>query len=180
MTGRQQLGVVAVVLGCIVAGVAGAMHVFGSELSAHGVGTPAPPFRAMTLDVPPRARSLADYRGQVVLLNIWATWCAPCRAEIPSIERLYRTYAPKGLKVVAVSIDDPGTDNGIRQFAHDMGMTFEILHDTTGQVQKAYETTGVPETVIIGRDGVIRKKIAAATDWDTEGNRRLIERLLSE
>lgn len=183
MTARQQLGTVVVVLAMIAAGVFAGMRMLGDELSPLGVGTPAPAFHVVTLDDPPRTRTLADYKGQAVLLNIWATWCAPCRAEMPSIERLYKTYGPKGLKVIAVSIDDPGSDAGIRAFAHDMGLSFEILHDSTGatgQVHRAYETTGVPETVIIGRDGIIRKKIAGATDWDSEPNRRLIERLLAE
>lgn len=156
------------------------MRMFGDEISPLGIGTPAPDFHAATVSTPSLTRTLADYKGQPVLLNIWATWCPPCRAEMPSIERLHEKYGRKGLKVVAVSIDDAGSEAGIRAFARDMGLTFEILHDSTGQIQHAYQTTGVPETIIIGRDGVIRKKIAAATDWDSEPNRRLIERLLSE
>ncbi len=180
MTARQQLAAVVAVLAVITIGVFGGMRMLGDEISPLGVGTTAPEFHATTLGTPSRVKSLADYKGQVLLINIWATWCPPCRAEMPSIERLYKTYGPKGLKVVAVSIDDPGTEAGIRAFAQDMGLSFEILHDSTGQIQHAYETTGYPETVIIGRDGVIRKKIAMATDWDSEPNRRLIERLLAE
>lgn len=180
MTARQQLGTVVAVLAVIAIGVFAGMHFLSDEISPLGLGAAAPEFHATTLTTPSRVRTLADYRGQPVLLNIWATWCAPCRAEMPSIERLHNTYGPRGLKVVAVSIDDPGTEAAIRAFARDMGLTFEILHDSTGQVQRAYETTGVPETIIIGRDGVIRKKIAMATDWDSEPNRHLIERLLAE
>jgi cytochrome c biogenesis protein CcmG/thiol:disulfide interchange protein DsbE len=180
MTGRQQLGIVAMVLAAV-AGIGFAItRALGTELTPLGAGTRAPDFRATTLDTPPKQRSLADYKGQVVLINIWATWCEPCRVEIPSIERLYRRYGPKGLQVVAVSIDDPGTDPAIRAFVRDMGMTFQVLHDPTGQIEHAYQATGYPETVIVGKDGVIRKKIAMATDWDSEGNRRLIERLLAE
>lgn len=180
MTARQQLGTVIAVLALIAAGVFVGMRELRGEISPLGIGAAAPEFHASTVGTPSRIRTLADYRGRPVLLNIWATWCAPCRAEMPSIERLQRTYGPRGLKVVAVSIDDAGSEAGIRQFARDMGLTFEILHDSTGQIQHAYATTGVPETVIIGRDGVIRKKIAMATDWDSEPNRRLIERLLAE
>jgi hypothetical protein len=61
-----------------------------------------------------------------------------------------------------------------------MGMTFEVLHDPAGLIEHAYQVTGYPETVIVGKDGIIRKKVAEATDWDSEGNRRLIERLLAE
>lgn len=180
MTGRQQLGVVAIVLAAI-AGIGYAVtRALGTELTPLGVGTRAPDFQAATLDTPPRQLSLADYRGKVLLVNIWATWCQPCRVEIPSIERLYRTYGPQGLSVVAVSIDDPGTESAIRAFVRDMGMTFQVLHDPSGRIEKAYQATGYPETVIVGKDGVIRKKIAGAMDWDSEGNRKLIERLLAE
>jgi peroxiredoxin len=116
----------------------------------------------------------------VVLLNIWATWCDPCRVEMPSIERLHERLGPKGLKVVAVSIDDPGADGAIRDFARQLGLTFEILHDTSGAIKQAYQTTGVPETFVIGRDGVIRKKVIAARDWSSPANVALVSELLSE
>lgn len=180
MTGRQQLGIVAIVLAAVAAIGFVITRTLGTELTPLGAGTRAPGFSAVTLDTPPRELSLADYKGRVVLVNIWATWCQPCRVEIPSIERLYRAYGPKGLNVVAVSIDDPGSERAIRAFVHDMGMTFQVLHDPTGRIERAYQTTGYPETVVIGKDGVIRKKIAGAIDWDSEGNRRLIERLLAE
>ncbi|HWG33381.1 MAG TPA: TlpA disulfide reductase family protein [Gemmatimonadaceae bacterium] len=180
MTGRGQLGVVAIVLVAVAAIGFAVTRALGTELTPLGAGTRAPDFHAVTLDTPPKAKSLADYKGQVVLVNIWATWCQPCRVEMPSIERLYKTYGPKGLRVVAVSIDDPGTEPAIRAFVRDMGMTFDVLHDPAGKIEHAYQVTGYPETVIIGKDGVIRKKVAMAIDWDTEGNRRLIEHLLSE
>jgi len=180
MTGRQQLGVVAIVLVVVAAIGFGITRVLGNELTPLGAGTRAPDFHAVTLDTPPVQKSLADYKGQVVLINIWATWCQPCRVEIPSIERLYQTYGPRGLKVVAVSVDDPGTEPAIRAFVRDMRMSFQVLHDPTGGIERAYQATGYPETVIVGKDGVIRKKIAGATDWDSEGNRRLIEHLLEE
>lgn len=180
MTGRQQLGVVAVVLAAIAGIGYGVTRLLGNELTPMGVGTHAPDFTAATLDTPARHMSLADFKGQVVLVNIWATWCQPCRVEIPSIERLYQTYGPRGLRVVAVSVDDSGSQNAIRAFVHDMGMTFQVLHDPSGKIEHAYQTTGYPETVIVGRDGVIRKKIAGAVDWNSEGNRKLIEHLLAE
>ncbi|MEO7103819.1 MAG: TlpA disulfide reductase family protein [Gemmatimonadaceae bacterium] len=180
MTGRQQLAIVALVL-VAVTGIGFAItRALGTELHPLGTGTRAPDFHALTLDTPPKEKSLADYKGQVVLINVWATWCQPCRVEMPSIERLYQAYGSKGLRVVAVSIDDPGTESAIRAFVHDMGMTFEVLHDSAGTIEHAYQVTGYPETVIVGKDGIIRKKVAQATDWDSDGNRRLIERLLAE
>ncbi|HKY97965.1 MAG TPA: TlpA disulfide reductase family protein, partial [Gemmatimonadaceae bacterium] len=91
--------------------------------------------------------------------------------------------ASKGLKVIAISADDPGTDPQIRNFVKQYGLTFEVLHDTGGQegkVSKDYQTSGYPETVIIGRDGIIRKKLLGAHNWNSAENRALIERLLAE
>ena len=180
MTARQQLAVVGVVVAAALAAAVLLRGTLRNELEPLGAGTRAPDFHAVTLDTPPRERSLADYRGRVTLVNIWATWCPPCRAEMPSMERLYRRFGPRGLAIVAVSIDSPGSTGAIRDFVREMGLTFDILHDSTGAIQRTYQTTGVPETVIIGRDGIIRKKIAGATDWDSEGNRRVVESLLRE
>ena len=112
------------------------------------------------------------------MLNIWATWCGPCRIEMPSIQALQQSLGPKGLKIVAVSVDDPGSEEAIRDFAKEYGLTFEILHDPTGKIQKAYQTTGVPETFVIGRDGVIRRKVIAADNWNSLDNRRQLAQML--
>jgi cytochrome c biogenesis protein CcmG, thiol:disulfide interchange protein DsbE len=183
MTARKQLGVVVGVLLLVAAIVVAGRYFLSDELEPVGLGVKAPDFVAMTLDSIPVKKTLADYRGDVVLINIWATWCAPCRVEIPSIEQLNRAYAPKGLKVVAISVDDPGSDALIRDFVKKYNMNFDVLHDTGGQegrVSRDYQTTGYPETVIIGRDGVIRRKFLGATDWNSPANRGLIERLLAE
>jgi cytochrome c biogenesis protein CcmG, thiol:disulfide interchange protein DsbE len=172
------------VVGAIVAALGGALW-FGSyqlkdELVGVDVGAKAPMFSGATLDTPSKAKSLADYSGKVVLLNVWATWCGPCRTEMPSIEALHKALGPKGLHVVAVSIDDPGKAADIRKFAADYGLTFEILHDSTQAIQGAYQTTGVPETFIIAADGTIRKKVIAASDWNSAPNRALIAQLLKD
>ena len=180
MTVRQQWGVVAAIVLALVGGLVAATHYMGDQLFPVQVGSAAPPFKAQTLDAAPKGKSLADYEGDVVLLNIWATWCGPCRIEMPSIERLHQAYGPKGLKVVAVSIDDPGSEQAIRDFAAEYKLEFEILHDADGTIQKSYQTTGVPETFVLGRDGVIRKKVIGAVDWDSPGNRALVAQLLAE
>lgn len=180
MTGRQQLAIGALVLGVVCAVAYGATRYLRKELFPVELGSKAPDFKALTLDSIPREKSLADYRGQVVMLNVWATWCLPCRVEMPSIEALHKAYGPKGLKIVAVSIDDPGTEAGIRAFAKQYGLTFEILHDPKGEITDLYDITGYPETFIIGRDGVIRKKLMSATDWNSPEARALVDRLLTE
>jgi cytochrome c biogenesis protein CcmG/thiol:disulfide interchange protein DsbE len=180
MTWRRQLAVVLGVLAIVAALLWSGRKMLGNEISPIGVGVEAPDFTAVTLDSVPRMRTLADYRGNVLLINIWATWCGPCRIEMPSIEQLHRTYGPKGLKIVAVSIDDPGMQAQIRDFVKQYGLTFQILYDPSGEISRKYQTTGYPQTVIIGRDGLIRKKLIGASDWNSAENRGLVERLLAE
>ncbi|MDZ7631395.1 MAG: TlpA disulfide reductase family protein [Gemmatimonadaceae bacterium] len=180
MTAGQQWRVV----GAIVALLGGALwfasYQLKDELVGVDVGSEAPMFAGATVAGPVRAKSLADYKGKVVLLNVWATWCGPCRTEMPSIEALHKEMGPKGLHVVAVSIDDPGKADDIRKFLKDFNLTFEVLHDSTQAIQKAYQTTGVPETFVIAADGTIRKKVIAAADWNSAPNRALITQLLKD
>lgn len=150
------------------------------------VGTDAPEFAAYELDGTPI--SFADLRGEVVLVNIWATWCPPCREEMPSMQRLHEELGPEGLRIVAVSIDaaqggvDPAGRPGgdIGAFARQMGLTFDIWHDPSGRIQETYRTTGVPESFLVDREGVIMKKVIGSTEWDSEPNIELIRRLLRE
>ena len=183
MTAKRQLAVVTLLIAATLSVGAALKMLLGNELSPVGLGARAPQFTAMTLDDNPVEKTLSDYKGSVVLINIWATWCAPCRVEMPNIEQLHRAYAAKGLKVLAISVDDPGMQPQVRSFAKEYGLTFEILHDPGGQqgkISRDYQTTGYPETVIIGRDGLIRKKLLGAHDWNSADNRALIERLLAE
>jgi peroxiredoxin len=180
MTGRQQLAIGLVVLGVVSAVAYGATRYLRKELFPVELGSKAPDFKAFTLDSVPREKRLADYRGKVLMINVWATWCLPCRVEMPSIEALNKTYASKGLKILAVSIDDAGTDATIRAFVKQYGLTFEVLHDPKGKISDLYDITGYPETFIIGKDGVIRKKLMSATDWNSPEARALVDRLLAE
>lgn len=180
MTGRQQLAIACVVIGVTGAIAYGATRYLRKELFPVELGTKAPDFKAYTLDSVPKQKSLADYRGKVLMINVWATWCLPCRVEMPSIEALNKEYAQKGLKIVAVSIDDPGTDSTIRAFVKQYGLTFEVLHDPQARISEAYDITGYPETFIVGKDGVIRRKLMSATNWNAPEARALVDRLLAE
>ena len=183
MNGRRQLTIAVVVIALVSVFVAAGRSLLRSELAPVGVGVEAPDFNVNTLDSIPQKRTLDDYRGNVLMINIWATWCAPCRVEMPGIEQLHWAYEGKGLKILAVSVDDPGTEPQIRSFVKEYGLSFEVLHDPGGQegrVSRDYQTTGYPETVIIGRDGIIRKKLLGAHDWNSVENRALIDRLLAE
>lgn len=178
MTVRQQWAFVGIIVLILGGGLLAATRYLGDELFPITVGSKAPDFKATVLEGIPQTKTIADYKGQVVLLNIWATWCLPCRTEMPSIQALYDQFGTRGLKVVAVSIDNPGTEEKIRQFRDQYGLTFEILHDASGLIKRDYQTTGVPETFVIGRDGIIRKKVIAAADWNSPGNRALFAQLL--
>jgi peroxiredoxin len=179
---KKQIVAVGVVIALVAAAITGS-RLLRNELRPVGVGVQAPDFKVATLDSVAKQKTLADYRGHVLLINIWATWCAPCRIEMPSIEELNRDFGPRGLKVIAISVDDPGMDQLVREFVKNYKLTFEVLHDPGGQegkVSRDYQTTGYPETVIIGRDGIIRKKLLGAQNWNSPENRALIERLLAE
>ncbi len=148
-------------------------------------GTVAPEFEVS--DLSGGLARLSDHRGKVVLVNIWATWCLPCRVEMPSMERLYQEIGEQGFEIMAVSIDaelgqfDLGGRAGgnIQAFADSLGLTFPMLHDPSGDIDRLYRTTGVPETFLIGRDGIIYKKVAGGTEWDAPEHKDLIERLLA-
>ena len=151
---------------------------FETRESRVAPGAPAPDFHAVTLDPVPVAKTIADYRGQVVLLNIWATWCGPCEWEMPAIETLHRDFAPKGLKVVAVAVDDPGFEQRVRDFVARKQLTFDVLVEGSGKIEQDYEARGIPATYLIGADGVIRKRVAGASDWNSPANRALVAQLL--
>lgn len=169
----------------VAVGLVVASRMMGGTFPIIEVGSRAPDFVAVPVTGPEGTRSaprtLADYRGQVVLLNLWATWCGPCVKEMPSIQALYDELGPKGLKVVAVSVDNPGMEAAIRAFGVEHHLTFELLHDDRQLgIQEAYLTTGVPETFVIGRDGIIRKRVSGGADWNTGAQKALVRQLLDE
>jgi cytochrome c biogenesis protein CcmG, thiol:disulfide interchange protein DsbE len=178
MTQRQQWGIVAGIVLLLAVVLSAGVHFLGDELFPVSVGSKAPPIEGVTLDSAKREKSLADYKGKVVLLNVWATWCEPCRVEMPSIEKLHREFGPRGLAVVAISVDDPGAESRILDFVKEFGLTFEVLHDPKQVTTRNYQITGYPETFVIARDGTIRKKLIGASDWSSEANRALVRELL--
>jgi cytochrome c-type biogenesis protein len=117
------------------------------------VGDRAPAYSAATLSGD--TVSLAALAGQPVLLNVWATWCAPCREEMPGLQALHERYHERGLRVVGVSVDSPGSEGPIRQFMDELGVTFTVLFDPADAVSRTFRTAGVPETFLIDADGRI-------------------------
>ena len=129
MTHRQQWGIVAAIVLLLAGALSAGVHFLGDELFPVEVGSKAPEIQGVTLDDARRQKTLADYSGKVLLVNVWATWCEPCRVEMPSIEKLHREFAPQGLAVVAISVDDPGAEQRILDYAKELKLSFEILHD---------------------------------------------------
>jgi len=134
-------------------------------------GNPAPDFSLK--DLSGNQVRLSDLRGKVVVLNFWATWCPPCREEIPSMMRLDRAMTEKDFRMLAVSIDEGGKD-AVTEFFRKSGTSLPVLFDTDQAVGKRYGLTGVPETFVIDKKGVILKKVVGAMDWS---NPQVIEYL---
>ena len=98
---------------------------------------------------------LSDLRGQAVLVNLWATWCPPCRAEMQSIEKIYQEYKDEGFTVLAVNMTYQDDPLSIMPFVNEQQLTFPILLDETGQMAKAYQLRSLPSSYFIRRDGII-------------------------
>lgn len=143
---RWRLRVLVMTLACVLIGLV------VDAGSGGALADPAPAYAAATLDGSGEI-SLDDLRGEVVLLNGWATWCQPCREEMPLLQHLQEEYGGQGLRVVGVSIDRGEAAGKIAQFAADTGVTFTLLHDPKNTFARTFRTTGVPETLLIGRDG---------------------------
>jgi peroxiredoxin len=181
VTARRQWAIVGGVVAAIGVALYVATRTFGADLFPVAPGSKAPEFQATTMVAGgPKTKNITDYRGHVVLLNLWATWCGPCKQEMPGIQALHDSLGPQGLRVVALSVDDPGFESAIRTFVAEQKLTFEILHEGSGKIERDYQTSGIPETFIIGKDGVIRKRVIGAAVWNSEGNLKLIRGLLAE
>jgi peroxiredoxin len=133
--------------------------------------------------------SLRSLRGKVVLVNAWATWCRPCRDEMPALQRLYEALGPKGLVVLAVSQDELPTIGGpltgsvlgpVREYVAAMGLTFPVLLDPAGRLADAYGFPGLPTSYVIDKAGRVARMEIGARPWDEAPFRTQIERLLED
>lgn len=126
-----------------------------------------------------RKLSLADFKGKVLFINFWATWCQPCREEMPSMEELFKHFMDNKDFVMLTILfrDDPQT--GINYLKQN-GFNFPVMLDEEGQTARAYGLTGVPETYIVDKEGILREKIIGPYQWDSPEALELISRLLKE
>jgi cytochrome c biogenesis protein CcmG, thiol:disulfide interchange protein DsbE len=167
-------------VGVIVAGLAlGAWTLvrFAPIPEGAEVGNRAPDFRAVDLASGDTVSFRERYDGYVTLVNIWATWCAPCRAEMPAMQGLYDLLKDKGFRIAAVSIDE-GSAQDVMAFANELNLTFDILHDKSGSIEQIYRTTGVPESFLVDRNGTIIRKQLGEHPWNSPANQRIVAQLL--
>ena len=120
---------------------------------------------------------LENYRGQVVVLNFWATWCAPCRVEMPSFEKLYRRYRSEGVSVLAVTLDKNAKPK-IKSFVDEHNLSFPVLLDSKSEVERLYPSMTVPFTYVIDRKGRVVARVDGAKNWESEETFEAIEYLL--
>ncbi len=109
---------------------------------------------------------LADYEGQVILINLWATWCGPCRAELPALERIHQGYKGRGFTVLGVSVDSERGEADVRAMVHTLKLSYPVLLDPSGHSSAIYRASGYPTSVLVGRDGQVRWRRAGALTAD--------------
>ena len=173
----------------VVVGLLCGPSVFGLE-SAHGANeeadrlgilsapekTVAPDF---TLEDPSGTPvSLRDFRGKIVFVNFWATWCIPCRAEMPALEQLYQDFREQGFVMVAVNFQD-GPEQ-VRAFSQELHLTFPIALDRKAIAASAYGVRGLPTTYLLDREGQIIGQVIGARAWDSEDAKAYFRQLLTQ
>lgn len=131
----------------------GSVHL--GPVYAPSAGFLAPNFELQSLGGP--VYRPGDLRGNPVLINFWASWCPPCRLEMPALQSVYAQYHDQGLQVLAVNVTDQDDLTSVAQFAREFGLTFPVLMDTDGQVGRLYQMQALPTSFLVGSDGVIRQ-----------------------
>lgn len=145
------------------------------SLASSDTGKVAPVFELKDLEG--KKVSLTDFKGKVILLNFWATWCAPCKAEMPSLENLYSNLKSKGLVVIGVAVDN--SEKTVSSFIKEKGITFPILLDKGKEVSfDDYGVIGLPVTFLIDKKGIIVDKVFGERQWDSVEIKEKIKRLL--
>lgn len=137
----------------------------------------APDFRLDTLDG--TKVTLSDLRGKIVLINMWATWCPPCRAEMPALEKSYEQYRDSGVVILGLNVTNQDSERDIPPFVEKFGLTFPILLDRDGSVSALYQLKGLPTTFFVNREGIIRTVVVGGPMSETF-IRSKIEALLRE
>lgn len=147
-----------------------------APVTALEIGTPAPDFTIS--DTKGRTWTLSQLRGQVVFVNVWATWCPPCVKEMPSMQKLFTTLPPDRFKMLALLYNDaPAMAENL---VGKLGLTFPILIDPKNMTARDYRVTGVPETFIIDKNGILREKFIGPVQWDSPEALQLVLKYINE
>ena len=137
------------------------------------VGYLAPDFTLPSLDG--QTVRLSDFRGKkAILLNFWATWCAPCRLEMPTMDKTYQEYKSRGLEILAVSLD-AGSNSVVKNFMDELSLSFPALLDPDMEVLRLYRQFSIPATFLIDKQGIVRHRELGYRDWTTPESRKLLE-----
>lgn len=141
------------------------------------VGEPAPAYSAKTLGG--EMVRLSDFEGEkVVMVNLWATWCGPCREEMPELQRLYEQYKNDGLIVLGVSVDGSRQEVGLRRFVQSMGVTYPILYDPANRISRTFRTIGIPQTFLIDRSGELVHHWHGAFNPQSDSAQKIVKNAL--
>jgi peroxiredoxin len=146
------------------------------SLSSYSSITRPPEFSGLSSEN--RSVSLAGFRGRVIILNFWATWCQECRPEMPLFERLHRELTPQGLTIVGINARERAS--AVREYSKELGLTFPLVLDLRGEINSAYGVIGLPTTFLIARDGRAVAFAVGPRDWNGKAARTLIQALLAE
>ena len=122
---------------------------------------------------------LDDHSGKVIIVNFWATWCAPCLKEMPSFETLYRRYRSKGLTLLAISLDKESSSK-VQEFVDKYNLSFPVLLDTDGVAEKLYPSFTIPFTYVIDKHGRVAARVDGAKDWESSETFEAVEHLLKQ
>jgi peroxiredoxin len=140
------------------------------------VGYLAPDFALPDLDG--RTVRLSDFRGQkAIFLNFWATWCIPCRQEMPTMEKAYQEYKSRGLEILAVSLD-AGSKSVVKNFMYELNLNFPVVLDPDMEVLRLYRQFSIPASFLIDKQGIVRHREVGYRDWTTPESRKLLETAL--
>jgi len=146
------------------------------DLRGYTSRTAPPQFSGSTLDA--RQLSIGDYRGTVIVLNFWATWCLECRPEMPALERLQREFSSRGLAIIGVNARE--NKEAVGRYAKELGLTFPLVLDRDGKINALYGVIGLPTTFVVGRDGRAIAFAIGPREWGSAPARALIAALLAE
>jgi thiol-disulfide isomerase/thioredoxin len=151
------------------------------RMSQEGLGVAQKPIAPIEFELPGldgQKVKLSSLKGKVVFLNFWATWCGPCRSEMPSMQRMYEKLKSEGLEILAVDLQE---DKGqVQAFARELGLHFPILLDSAGSVGAQYNARAIPTTYLIDRSGFIFARAVGARQWDSPEMLDTLRRVLAE